>query len=432
MLNAIAKETIFMNFNKQIFTFLIFELASSGSIFAMKPGGASKNMARKAKTAKTHKTKKILSAKQQKKLNNQLRASVKELRINIDRVRHLLATGAQVNAKDVKGYTALMEAAQNGDESICKLLLNHGAQVNTQNDYGDTALMLAAGNDHALICKLLINYGAEVDAKDLTDWTALMTAANKGCESACELLIDHGAQLDTQDCLEGSTALMLAIDNCHTSISRLLLYRNAQLDIKDFAVDTALMRATAKGQVAAIRTLITYPHFSPFLSEEQFQESRQRIWTALCVFKRYCPSMPKDIRKFLLCMLPELLNDVVNSGAFESFKNLSAEQTQFVPLPTLRLLIKTKQLDPYKIIAAIKAHHLQRIIPYIDETIFYARIPKPEIRALLKPADLERNFGAEIEQIIKIRLGLLSETEKTAHLLIDSCSDLIPESCSVQ
>ncbi|MBQ6002370.1 MAG: ankyrin repeat domain-containing protein, partial [Synergistaceae bacterium] len=59
------------------------------------------------------------------------------------KVEEAIINGANVNAKDNKGYTALMWAAEKGHTEIAEMLINHGADVNAENNSGFTALMLA-------------------------------------------------------------------------------------------------------------------------------------------------------------------------------------------------------------------------------------------------------------------------------------------------
>lgn len=58
-------------------------------------------------------------------------------------VKALLEHGAEVNAKQEKGWTPLHAAAQNSDQATAQILLRHGADPNLANDDGVTAIDLA-------------------------------------------------------------------------------------------------------------------------------------------------------------------------------------------------------------------------------------------------------------------------------------------------
>ena len=66
----------------------------------------------------------------------------------------LINQGVDVNAKDitagsVPGSTPLMYAAWKGDTAVVNALLQKGAEVNAQNKYGLTALLRATNKGHA-------------------------------------------------------------------------------------------------------------------------------------------------------------------------------------------------------------------------------------------------------------------------------------------
>lgn len=72
-------------------------------------------------------------------------------------VESLLARGADINAKDIKGRTGLMIAAAHGHEVIVKNFLAKGADVNAKDAYGMTALTYAALMAHIAIFSELMN-----------------------------------------------------------------------------------------------------------------------------------------------------------------------------------------------------------------------------------------------------------------------------------
>src|SRR5690349_8582358 len=104
---------------------------------------------------------------------------------NFDAVRTLISGGANINAKDRHGQTALMVASKNGYAAIVQLLADSGAELNTTAKYNLSALMLAVINDHADIVKALVKAGADPEirgtgAPGFFGKTALMLAEDAG------------------------------------------------------------------------------------------------------------------------------------------------------------------------------------------------------------------------------------------------------------
>jgi ankyrin repeat protein len=69
--------------------------------------------------------------------------------------RHLLAAGANIDAQQHGGYTALMAAAGNGLIEMLKLLLEHDADPALTDDQGNTARDLALKKDQKGTANLL-------------------------------------------------------------------------------------------------------------------------------------------------------------------------------------------------------------------------------------------------------------------------------------
>jgi ankyrin repeat protein len=59
----------------------------------------------------------------------------------------LLEKGAEVDATDTSGETALMFAAGRGKAEVVRVLLEQGAEVDAINKIGEAALMMAARLD---------------------------------------------------------------------------------------------------------------------------------------------------------------------------------------------------------------------------------------------------------------------------------------------
>ena len=127
------------------------------------------------------------------------------------KVVEAIRRGANVNAKNEYGATALMAAAVNGHTEIVNALIKAGADVNTKDSDGETALMQAAFNGHTETVNVLIEAGAD-DAIDNYGRTALIHAAAWGTPEAVEALIEAGSYVKQRD-KGGKTALDYARDN---------------------------------------------------------------------------------------------------------------------------------------------------------------------------------------------------------------------------
>src|SRR5208283_1893942 len=68
----------------------------------------------------------------------------------------------------------LMQAAEKGQLEEVTRLLNEGADVNAKDQQGKTALILAASKGQLPVTKLLLDKGADVNAKDDNKATAIL------------------------------------------------------------------------------------------------------------------------------------------------------------------------------------------------------------------------------------------------------------------
>jgi ankyrin repeat protein len=157
----------------------------------------------------------------------------------------LLEKGADIDAVNDNGESALMLSAGRNSQDEVKLFLTHKANVNFRSKKGERALHLAATGLHSQIVNALLASGAEVDARDADGKTALIRATDfEGAvpDDVMQALLDKGAQINAQDD-EGNTALILATKSGSMSGVEFLLSKGAKVDLKNKAGQTALMYA---------------------------------------------------------------------------------------------------------------------------------------------------------------------------------------------
>lgn len=107
----------------------------------------------------------------------------------VECVRELIARGANVDLADHAGWTPLIHAAYfgSGDE-VLTLLLDRGAQVNAQNARGLTALYLASAAGHEPQVQLLLAHGADPAIATQSGYTPVRVAQLRGLSRIVELL----------------------------------------------------------------------------------------------------------------------------------------------------------------------------------------------------------------------------------------------------
>jgi len=135
----------------------------------------------------------------------------------------LLDNGANVNAQDIHGMSALMLAVMKNNIDMAQKFLGHDADANVQNIRGRTVLMWAAFNDSIPMVELLLGHGATINAKDKSGSTALMFANSI---PMVELLLARGADINARD-KNGETVIMMAVMNNNMEMAELLFDRGA-------------------------------------------------------------------------------------------------------------------------------------------------------------------------------------------------------------
>lgn len=202
---------------------------------------------------------------------------------DLDAVAQALAAGADMNATDREGRTALVYAAGKAHQEVLDLLLAKGADVEKPDPDGWTPLMFAGNNGHPGCMKALVAKGAKVTS------FAMLASAQGGNPATVDVLLDAGldpsvrhesggwcgiyAATKSQDAAMvahllskgakpdvatdgGWTALMVAAKEGNEEIASLLLEKGADPNAVEAQGSTALMGAAGAGSAAIVRRLL--------------------------------------------------------------------------------------------------------------------------------------------------------------------------------
>lgn len=205
------------------------------------------------------------------------------MRGDADAVRGLLARGADVNAAQGDGMTALHWSARNGDPSLVRLLLDAGADVHAGTRIGRyTALHMAGEVGAGEVVALLLAAGADPMARvDVAGSpTPLHFAAASGSVRAVEALVGAGADANATEESWGQTPLIFAASKGRTEAVRSLLAAGADasmhtrvMDVVARAVTDRIERSERNRRVAAGEPW--GPEVAEAVRREQEEESRR-------------------------------------------------------------------------------------------------------------------------------------------------------------
>lgn len=160
-----------------------------------------------------------------------------------DVMKLLLDHGTDVNAQDMDGSTVLQCVPELHNAACERLALSHGADVKLRDRFGLSGLYNAASEDRLDLVREELRRGADPNEVQLRHYdTALMAAAETGDVELVRLLLDHGANVNAEDDgQEFGTALITAVRHrASEDMIRLLLARGARWEPKDCQGKTAL------------------------------------------------------------------------------------------------------------------------------------------------------------------------------------------------
>ena len=164
------------------------------------------------------------------------------MRGDVVAVQALLAEGADVNAPQGDGMTALHWAALNGDASLARVLLDAEADVAAGTRIGFyTPLHLAGQSGAGEVVEMLLGAGADpsTPTEGAGAATPLHFAASSGNVRAVEALVAAGADVDAAEEAWGQTPLVFAASKGRTEAVRALLTAGADPSVHTRVMDVA-------------------------------------------------------------------------------------------------------------------------------------------------------------------------------------------------
>lgn len=141
-------------------------------------------------------------------LNQELANAV--LANSTERVKFLVAKGANLNKLDNQGYAALHSAARHRKHTLMAALIKLGSDINQRDSDGFTPIHHAVMRNHPDSVKVLADAGADLNARVLDKFTPLALAIIEDRYLSAMALIKAGADIELPSGEDGLTPLMLA------------------------------------------------------------------------------------------------------------------------------------------------------------------------------------------------------------------------------
>ena len=171
------------------------------------------------------------------------------MRGDVGSVRALLQQGADVNAAQGDGMTALHWAADRGDLDMVRMLVYAGAGLEAVTRMAEyTPLHLASRAGHGAVVRALLEVGSDAAAPTGSGGaTPLHLAAAAGDAEAVGALIEHGADANAREERAGQTPLIFAATRNRVAAIRALLAGGADPALATTVVDMVELEESLRG-----------------------------------------------------------------------------------------------------------------------------------------------------------------------------------------
>ncbi len=187
-----------------------------------------------------------------------------------ERIKFLIAKGADVNKPDQLGALPLGAAASMRRTDVMQVLIDAGAKVNAVDSDGMTALLHAINVNHVPSIELLAKHGANLEKGTQKGYSALDIALTDGGFFAAKALVDAGAKVNAPNGPERLTPLMICATQLQPqqrltqlargptplALAEELIKRGADVNAKSKDGITALMIAAGQNNAPMIGLLL--------------------------------------------------------------------------------------------------------------------------------------------------------------------------------
>ncbi|XP_071953604.1 uncharacterized protein [Antedon mediterranea] len=228
---------------------------------------------------------------------------------NLNRVKQLLNLKPELKElKDEQGFTPLLTSSANGQLDVVKFLTISDADINAETPTGYTGLHLAAINGHVNVMMVLTAMGMSVGSRTVDRQTPLHLSAMSGQLESCKWLVANRAMIDVRD-TNDRTPLTIAEEYDHEDVVTFLKSCNRELKKEDSSL--SMLRSKTDSDALSDQDNAPWsvsPVKSTSSSEKKEREDREALLKRQQSFKQQQTTMSTSGMSFLDSIRDEYSN----------------------------------------------------------------------------------------------------------------------------
>lgn len=174
---------------------------------------------------------------------------------SVKRLQLLLTAGADANAVDGEGNSALFYAIRSKNPDAVFLLVENGANIHMTDHLGESSLMCAVRCSQPQLVQFLMEKGVDVLAASSSGDTALHLAVECGNVAFAESLLKAGAKPLSEN-KAGVAPFFAAVQSANKEMISLFLNNGCSFTQQDIQGNNALFYAASAGNVSLLSEIL--------------------------------------------------------------------------------------------------------------------------------------------------------------------------------
>jgi ankyrin repeat protein len=326
---------------------------------------------------------------------------------DLQTVRALVKSRADVNARSGDGSTPLLWAVHAANLEIARALIAAGAAVDVANDYGITPLLQASRTGDAPMVDLLLGAGANPSRAHPEGETPLLAASRAGSVQAVRLLLARGVDPNAAESFQKTTALMWASAEGHLDVADVLIEAGADVNrqahvtslTKRYNADhptggfTALMFAARAGNDELVRRLVARGADVNLKNGDAASAAMIAIYNDRFDVAARLVDLGSDVNDGSLYVAVEMRDATTDQFAFDGSRRRPDHPNRLTALDLVRILLE-RGADPNKTFTGQFHSTSMPNTDRFDNTPFYRAAIAADVEAL----ELMAAHGAALDQ----------------------------------